>query len=62
MAAIIFIILGLNIYFLPSIFAASKRHRNGAAIFVLNLLLGWTFIGWAIAMVWVFKEERVSSK
>jgi hypothetical protein len=40
----------LGVYFLPTIVAA--RHHNSSAIFILNLLLGWTFIGWVIALVW----------
>jgi hypothetical protein len=29
-------------------------------IFVLNILLGWTFLGWVVALVWSFtaQEER----
>lgn|SRR3990167_5833236 len=37
-------------YFLPSFVGAKKKNAN--AIFILNLLLGWTFIGWIIALVW----------
>jgi Superinfection immunity protein len=39
-------------YFLPAIVAAMRRHHNSVAIFVLNLLLGWTLIGWVGALVW----------
>jgi hypothetical protein len=39
-------------YFLPTIIVTARRHHNAAAIFVLNLFLGWTFLGWVIALVW----------
>jgi hypothetical protein len=38
------------IYFLPSIIGHDKRTFPG--IFLLNLLLGWTIIGWIIALIW----------
>jgi hypothetical protein len=40
------------LYFLPSIVAYSRSHRQAGAITVLNLLLGWTVLGWILAMVW----------
>jgi hypothetical protein len=47
------IIIGIPmLYFLPAIVAGFRDHRNTGAVFVLNLLLGWTFIGWVIALVW----------
>lgn len=36
-------------YFLPTIIAL-KRHRQAGAVLVLNLFLGWTLIGWVIAL------------
>jgi hypothetical protein len=39
-------------YFLPSIVAGARAHQSTAAIFVLNLLLGWTVIGWVVALIW----------
>jgi hypothetical protein len=42
-------------YFLPSIIAHHKRHFG--AIFILNLLTGWTFIGWVIALVWALTDD-----
>ncbi|MFN4812890.1 MAG: superinfection immunity protein [Bacteroidota bacterium] len=44
------------LYFLPSILGWNKK--NLAAIFVLNLLLGWTFIGWVVALVWSLTIEN----
>jgi hypothetical protein len=40
------------LYFVPTIVASNRKHHNTMAIFVLNLFLGWTFIGWLAALVW----------
>lgn len=45
------------IHFLPTIIAALRRGRNVVGIFLLNLLLGWTVIGWVIALVWALRDE-----
>jgi Superinfection immunity protein len=39
-------------YFMPTMIAANRHHHNALAISALNLLLGWTFLGWVIALVW----------
>lgn len=39
-------------YFLPTIVATLRNHRNAGAIVAVNVLLGWTFIGWVVALVW----------
>src|SRR5260370_6868323 len=39
-------------YLLPSFVAAARGHRNGQAILLLNLFLGWTVLGWIVALVW----------
>jgi hypothetical protein len=49
-----FTCIGLLFYFLPAFIAGMRGHQNAAAIFVLNLLLGWTFLGWVAALVWAF--------
>lgn len=50
------IVLGilLAIYFLPTIVASNRGHQSSGAIFFLNLLLGWTLLGWVVAFVWSF--------
>ena len=49
---IILFILSLAFYFLPTIIALIRGHRNTLAIFLLNFFLGWTFIGWVVSLVW----------
>jgi hypothetical protein len=44
-------------YFLPSIIALLKSKRDTLAIFLLNFFLGWTVIGWIIALVWAAKHD-----
>jgi hypothetical protein len=48
---IVFLIL-LSLYFLPTIIALLRRQPNALAIFLLNFFLGWSFIGWVVALVW----------
>lgn len=40
------------VYRLPSVVAASTRHRHTGAIVMLNVFLGWTIVGWLISFVW----------
>lgn len=39
-------------YFVPSMIAWVRKHRSLPAIIALNILLGWTGIGWIGAFVW----------
>lgn len=50
-------LLAAVIYFGPTLIASSRRHKNGSAICVLNLFLGWTFIGWVAALIWAFTDN-----
>lgn len=52
--AFVFIVL----YLLPALVASSRSHHNSGAIFALNLLLGWTVIGWIVAFVWACTATR----
>jgi len=50
--AILFLIFVAAVYFLPWIIAYYRRHSNLLALFLLNLFLGWTILGWIAALVW----------
>lgn len=47
----LFLTMGF-IYFLPSLIALIRKHHNRYAIFVLNLFLGWSFVGWVVSLSW----------
>jgi len=47
----------LVLYFLPSIIAVARGKRDLLAIFLLNLFLGWSIIGWIVALVWAVKHD-----
>ncbi len=49
---IVAVIVAILIYFLPFFIAQKRKHHNWRAIGLLNLFLGWTFVGWVIALVW----------
>lgn len=50
--AIVFIFLTIATYFLPSFNAFSRKHPDRWPIFMLDLFLGWTIIGWVVSLVW----------
>jgi len=45
------------LYFVPSYVAARRRKANSGAIAVLNIFLGWTLLGWVIALVWATAKD-----
>jgi Superinfection immunity protein len=44
------IVLGL--YFMPGMIAHHRGHRQMYPIMLVNVFLGWTILGWIIALVW----------
>ena len=48
---------GFLMYFLPSIVALARSKRDLLAIFLLNLFLGWSVIGWIVALVCAAKND-----
>lgn len=55
MEAAIILILVLVLYFLPTIIA--ERKRSFGSVFVVNLFLGWTLVGWVVALAWALKDD-----
>ena len=48
-------------YFLPWAVAATRGKSNSWAIGLLNFLLGWTLIGWAVALVMACMAHQVAA-
>jgi len=59
----IIVVLGIAlVYFLPAILAFLLGRRNAVAILALNLLLGWTLLGWVGALVWALIKDSEPSE
>lgn len=48
----------LLVYFAPSFVALFREHPRFGTIALLNLCLGWTFIGWVIVLIWAWSQGK----
>ncbi len=53
-----YFIVSLLVYFLPTIIALIFGCDRTGSVFVMNLFLGWTFIGWVWAFIWAVSPRR----
>ncbi|MEN9561654.1 MAG: hypothetical protein RIQ56_927 [Candidatus Parcubacteria bacterium] len=54
------LILGaIAVYFLPTIIAKSRHSKSADGVLVVNLFLGWTFIGWVVALAWAAASHKL---
>lgn len=51
-------ILLVVLYFVPLIVVCVRRANNALQVAVVNVLLGWTVIGWVIALVMAVKPMK----
>ena len=62
LAVVFTALIGLAIYvWLIPIFIGNKT-KNKKGIFWLDILLGWTFLGWVAALVWAVSAEKEEEK
>ena len=52
------LLLVVVFYYLPTMIALWREHPRAGAIYVINFLSGWTFIGWVAALAWAFIDTR----
>lgn len=53
-----FFITAPALYVLPTYEAWKNGHANLTAIALVNILLGWSVVGWVVAVVWAFKKSE----
>lgn len=58
MEAVLIFAVVFCLYFLPWIIAYRRDHHQYNAIALVNLLLGWTVLGWIAALVWSVSAVR----
>jgi hypothetical protein len=45
-----------TLYFVPTLVALNKKYLMG--IFIINLTLGWTILGWIGSLVWAVSSPK----
>ena len=54
--AVAFVPLTISIYMLPTYEAWKQKNTNLMSDALLNIFLGWSIIGWVVALSWAFKK------
>ena len=53
----VMVIITVAVYILPTLLAWKRQSSRRWRITLINLLLGWTLVGWIVAMVMTFAYE-----
>lgn len=53
---------GFLVYVLPSIIALARRHPSAIAIILVDLVFGWTVLGWLLAFFWSLLSSPKTKK
>ena len=46
----------LSLYLAPSFVALLRHHHNPGPLIIINIGLGWTLIGWVVALAMAFSN------
>lgn len=61
-ATLFVVIVGIGLYFLPTIVAVARKVTNQGSVFVINFFLGWTFVGWVVALAMACRTSSLSAR
>ena len=53
-----FSIIWFALYFIPTIVVIARKSHNIGPVMVINLFLGWTFIGWIVALAMAVSQNK----
>lgn len=56
-AGLVAVVLVVGLYFLPTIVGSARHVVHIGSVFAVNLLLGWTVIGWAVALAMALRTN-----
>ncbi len=59
---IFIIIITALIYFIPTTICLIRKHTYKLYIICLNIILGWTLIGWVVSLIWSFIDNKTTEK
>ena len=52
-----YILIAAALYFLPALVGHMRHKRNENSITIVNLFLGWTLVGWVVALAWALSND-----
>lgn len=55
---VLLLLLGIAMYFLPSIVGFVRKVPNAVSILIINFFLGWTLIGWVVSLAMAFRDQQ----
>ncbi len=55
---LVFLAILALIHFVPSFVAFSRNHASRKLILLLNVIMGWTVIGWALLLYWAAQGKK----
>ena len=50
--------VALIAYLVPSIVAEERNSKKLHPIIIANVFLGWTLVGWVVALVWACAKDK----
>ena len=59
---VIELMLVVILYMLPTLVAYARDIPQRQIITILNIVLGWTLIGWVIAFLWAMRAETAADE
>ncbi len=54
----ILLVVGAILYFVPAALAWWLDVKSFRTIFYVNLVFGWTIVGWVVALMWAMAERN----
>lgn len=58
MEGLILVLILIGLYFLPGIVASARGAKNAAPVWVIDIFLGWSLIGWVVALAMAFGQTK----
>ena len=55
--AFVGLVVVIGLYMLPTIIGSARKVVNIGSVFAINFLLGWTLIGWAVALAMALRTN-----
>ena len=56
--AFLLIIFIIMLYFIPAIIASNRKHPAANAITFVNLIAGWSLLGWVVCLIWAYSNAN----